>query len=86
MILNCQGANHKISYMKNTYKLAGLAILLSATFVCCNDTSTDNEKQVSQDSADKKFNPAGYQKTTDTYDPKPAATDSMYKDKDSIPK
>ena len=72
--------------MKKFCKQACLATLISMTFICCNDTSTDNAKQVSQDSGDKKYNPAGVQKDNNTYDQRRTATDSMYKNEDSINK
>lgn len=70
-----------MKYFSRTHYLLAVAIML---FISCSNNNSSN--QTSKDTADKKFNPAGEQKLTDTYDPKVVATDTIYKNKDSIPK
>ena len=65
-------------------KLAWLATIMSLFIISCNDSKSS--KEVTTDSGGMKFNPAGQQKTTSTYDPTLMATDTMYKNVDSVPK
>ena len=53
-------------------------------FISCSNKGSSTRS--SKDTSEKKFDPAGEQKQSDTYDPKVTATDTMYKNKDSIPK
>ncbi|MCW3091279.1 MAG: hypothetical protein JWP81_2348 [Ferruginibacter sp.] len=70
-------------YMKSGkfFFVLSLTIII---FTSCNDTNSS--KTLSKDTSEKKFDPAGEQKHGDTYDPKQTATDTMYKNRDSIPK
>ena len=71
--------------MKCINKSACLAAVISLCIISCNDDSKSS-KEVTTDSGDMKFNPAGEQKTTSTYDPNLVATDTMYKNEDTVPK
>jgi len=70
--------------MKYVHNTACLAAIISLVIISCNDNKSS--KQVTEDSGNMKFNPADKQKTTSTYDPNLTATDTMYKNMDSIPK
>jgi hypothetical protein len=70
--------------MKYFGRLVCLSAIVSMGFISCNNSGSS--KQLSKDSSEKKFDPAGEQKHGDTYDPKVTATDTMYKNRDSIPK
>ncbi|MEP7144098.1 MAG: hypothetical protein ABI707_14545 [Ferruginibacter sp.] len=68
--------------MKYFSKLIYLSAMISVIFLSCNNTGTS--KEISKDTSEKKFDPAGEQKHGDTYDPKVTATDTMYKNRDTI--
>ncbi|MBC7886301.1 MAG: hypothetical protein H7Z13_00320 [Ferruginibacter sp.] len=61
-----------------------LSAVIASVFISC--TNPESSKTVSGDSSENKFNPAGEQKTGSTYDPAKTATDTMYKNQDSVPK
>ncbi len=70
--------------MKCIIKSAFLSAFISLFIISCDDSKSS--KEVTTDSGEMKFNPAGQQKTTSTYDPTFMATDTMYKNMDSVPK
>ena len=71
-----------MKYFSRSYCLLAAAAII---FVSCG-SDKGGAKEVSKDTSEKKFDPAGYQKHGDTYDPKVTATDTMYKNKDSVPR
>ena len=78
--MNAKFKQKCMKYFSRSHYLLAVIVMVS---ISCNNT--DSSEQVSKDTSEKKFNPAGEQKHTDTYDPKVVATDTMYKNKDSVP-
>ena len=76
--------NFKQMIMKYINKALNLLPVITLIFISCNNT--ESSKTVSGDSSENKYNPAGEQKEGSTYNPKKTATDTMYKNQDSIPK
>ena len=70
--------------MKYVSKPLYFLAVITMVIISCNNT--ESSKPVSKDSSEKKYDPAGEQKNSSTYNPKETATDTMYKNKDSIPK